>query len=63
MSSNQPLNWPPCLPLRSLSTQASNNRFERSRATSSLGQGGKSMIGINQPRLPATQLRVAQPHR
>jgi hypothetical protein len=43
--------------------EASNNRFERSRVSSSVGKGGGSMIGLNQFRLPATQLRVAQPHR
>jgi hypothetical protein len=41
-----------------------NNRFERSRGlASSVRQGGKSMIGINQLRLVSAQPRVAQPHR
>src|ERR1700735_984666 len=48
---------------RSPSAQSSNNRFERSRVASSVSQGGKSMIGINQLRCASTQPRVAQPHR
>ncbi len=38
---------------------ASNNRFERSRASSSVGQGGESMIGINQLCLTSAQPCVA----
>jgi hypothetical protein len=51
------------LPQRSRSAQSSNNRFERSRVTSSLSQGGESMIGIKQLRWVPVQPRVAQPHR
>jgi hypothetical protein len=41
----------------------SNNRFARSRVTSSVGQGVESMIEINRFRLSLTEPRVAQPHR
>ena len=44
-------------------TQPSNNRFERSRVSSSVSHGGRSMMGIKQLRWPSTQPRVAQPHR
>jgi hypothetical protein len=41
----------------------SNNRLERSRVASSLGQRGKSMIGIKCLRLTLVKPGVAQPHR
>jgi hypothetical protein len=40
-----------------------NNRLERSRAASSMSQGGGSMIGIKYLRLALAKPRVAQPHR
>ena len=38
----------------------SNNRFKRSRVSSSLSLRGKSMIGINQLRFAPAQPRSAQ---